>query len=148
MSSLTILQLAQSESDNVVQNGVYTTTLDTPVLLEDGDIVQCKSVYLDTVIAGAGVIPITSPVNATLSVAKYIQNYALDQDYDYAVGGPAPLRIYEKDAPANTRTVDNQGDNQLWWLSEVASSDEEYFQISGFNLLLKTYKTTAYILKQ
>lgn len=143
MSSLTILQLSQTESDDVTQNGVFTTVLDTPVLLEEGDVVQVKSVYLDTVIAGAGTIPITAPINATLSVAKYIQNYSLDQDYTYAVGGAAPLRIYEKDAPTNTRTVDNQGDNQLWWLSEVASSDEEYFEISGFNLLLKDYKTTV-----
>ena len=92
MSSLTILQLSQSESDDVTQNGVFTTVLDTPVLLEEGDVVQVKSVYLDTVIAGAGTIPVTAPINATLSVAKYIQNYALDQDYDYAVGGTSTIK--------------------------------------------------------
>ena len=120
MSSTIILQLSQTEADaeQVTQNGVFTTSLDTPVLLEEGDVVQVKSVYLDTVIAGAGAIPVTSPINATLSVAKYIQNYSIDQTYEFAVGGKAPLRVYSKNAPTVGRTNYEAGDNQLWWLSE------------------------------
>ena len=42
MSSTTILQLRQQESTNVTQNGVFQATLDHPIQLEEGDVVQVK----------------------------------------------------------------------------------------------------------
>ena len=48
MSTTTILQLRQQESSDVTQNGVFQATLDHPIQLDAGDIVQVKAVYLDT----------------------------------------------------------------------------------------------------
>jgi len=112
--STTILQLRQQESTDVVQNGVYQTTLNHPIELEEGDVVQVKAVYLDTV---ADVIELTEDEEVTMEAMIYVQNYNLDQKYPYKVGGSANLRVYQGD-PA-LRTPDERGDNQLWFMSQA-----------------------------
>ena len=114
MSSTTILQLRQQESSDVLQNGVFQATLDHPIQLEEGDIVQVKAVYLDTV---ADVIELTEDEEITMSALIYVQNYNLDQQHIYDVGGAGNLRKYQNDA--TLRTVGNKGDNQLWFLSSA-----------------------------
>ena len=50
MSKSTIIELRQLDSSDVVQNGVYSSTLDpnSAILLEEGDQVNVKAIYLDT----------------------------------------------------------------------------------------------------
>jgi len=134
MSKSTIIQLAQQESDNVTQNGVYEITLDTPQMVSDGDIVQVKSAYLDTVTAGTGYIHLEEQVDCTLICAQYIQNYALDQQYDDIVGlrPTFDLRQYKN----VIEPPENAGDNNLWWLASAAPivAGTTYWNISGFNV--------------
>ena len=112
MSTTTILQLRQQESSDVTQNGVFQATLDHPIQLDAGDVVQVKAVYLDTV---ADVIELTEDEEITMSALIYLQNYNLDQTYPYAEGAAGNLRRYQNDA--TLRTPFNKGDNQLWFLS-------------------------------
>ena len=114
MSSSTILQLRQQESSDVTQNGVWRATIDHPIQLEEGDVVQVKSVYLDTV---SDVIEVSEDTSVTMEAVMYLQNYNLDQRYPYVIGGDAPLRIYQDDA--TFRSVGEKGDNHLWFLSSA-----------------------------
>tara|TARA_R110000803_G_scaffold101523_3_gene169428 strand:+ start:172 stop:2148 length:1977 start_codon:yes stop_codon:yes gene_type:complete len=119
MSESTVLQLRQQESTNVMQNGVWETTLDHPVELEAGDQVSVKAVYLDTV---TDVIDLAEDTPVTMEAAMYIQNGTLDQQYPFGgkitdPGVPSPLRIYHGDI--TKRTPNEAGDNHLWWLSTV-----------------------------
>jgi len=114
MSSSTILQLRQQESSSVVQNGVWTSTLDHGVELEEGDVVQVKSVYLDTV---ADTIDLTEDEEITMEALIYIQNYNLDQKYPFKPSGIADMKTYQADA--TFRTEGEKGDNQLWFLSSA-----------------------------
>ena len=117
-STTTILQLRQQESSNVTQNGVYETTLDHPIQLEEGDVVQVKAVYLDTV---ADVIELTEDEEITMEAMIYVQNYKLDQKFlylkDSAEGTLGNLKLYPQVAGNALRTEDELGDNQLWFLS-------------------------------
>jgi len=113
MSSSTILQLRQQESSDVLQNGVWTSTLDHPVELEEGDVVQVKSVYLDTV---ADTIELTEDEEITMEALIYIQNYNLDQEYPFPSGSTL-MKTYQADA--TLRTEGNKGDNHLWFLSSA-----------------------------
>ena len=62
MSKTTILELRQLESqqdtpilpDGTFQNGLWTNTLDIPIMIEQGDQIQVKSVYCDTAAAASG----------------------------------------------------------------------------------------------
>lgn len=119
MSSTTILQLRQQESSAVTQNGVFEVTLDHPIELDEGDVVQVKAVYLDTV---ADVIELTEDEEITMTAMIYVQNYNLDQTYPFSEsGGTAPLRIYQDDA--TIRTPFEKGDNHLWFLSTAHTND-------------------------
>ena len=131
MSSITVLQLSQQESEDVTQNGVFRIELDTPQLITEGSIVSVKSVFLDTTAAGAGVITLDKDVDCELQCAMYIQNYALDQKADYAAGENS-LRLYPNNV---NRPPDEVGDNNLWWLSEATEQAGEYWEISGFNVI-------------
>ena len=82
MSKSIILELRQEDSnikplllDGKTQNGDYEVNLDNPVLLEDGDQVQVKSVYLDTAQSGSGTIHLQNDTACTLTCAYYQQNY-------------------------------------------------------------------------
>ena len=75
MSNTTIIELRQADSNYGLiplanggnQNGVWRTTLDTPVIIEEGDQVQIKSVYLDTSASGSGYIQLENPVDITMT---------------------------------------------------------------------------------
>jgi len=130
MSSTTVLQLSQAFSDDVSQNGVYHVKLDTPQELSAGDVVSVKSVYLDTSAVGSGTINLENDVPVTLEIAMYVQNYNIDQQFEFNSGN-ADLKLY----PNNVRTVDELGDNNLWWLSEAVELTEDYWEVSGFDVI-------------
>ena len=48
MSSSTIIKLRQNEASYVEQNGSFKTTLNNPITIEKGDIIQFKNCFLDT----------------------------------------------------------------------------------------------------
>ena len=81
MSKSTIIELRQLDSSDVVQNGVYSSTLDpnSAILLEEGDQVNVKAIYLDTAESSAGFIHLENDVQVEMELAMYIQNYNKDQ---------------------------------------------------------------------
>ena len=116
MSKSTIIELRQLDSSDVVQNGVYSSTLDpnSAILLEEGDQVNVKAIYLDTAESSAGFIHLENDVAVEMELAMYIQNYNKDQTFTTAAGASANLRTYGN----SNRTNLDKGDNQLWWLAE------------------------------
>ena len=163
MSKSIILELRQEEStiqpllvNGETQNGDYEIVLDNAVMLEEGDQVSLKAVYLDTAQAGSGTLHIQNDMPTVFTVALYQQNYNLDQAFDFK--GPAvtdplfpageqPLREYTG-INFNTQsnpTTDFKGDNNKWWLSSRSNktAGEEYFQIT--NVIVKPIiKTQGY----
>ena len=132
MSTSTILSLRQQESSDVTTNGVWSSTLDHPVTLEAGDVVQVKSVYLDTV---SDTIVLATDTVITMEALIYMQNYKLDQQYYYyKTKADAVMKIYQN-TPA-LRTPNNKGDNQNYFLSsahEVVGNTN--WSVIGFNVI-------------
>jgi len=129
MSSSTIIELRQLDSSDVSQNGVFTTILDpnSAVMLEEGDQVNVKAIYLDTAESSAGFIHLENDVECRLDVAMYIQNYEHDQTFANAAGNSVNLRQYPNvggtpEDPTGGRTVENRGDNQIWWLASHSNN--------------------------
>lgn len=114
----TVLQLRQQESTDVTVNGVWKSTLDYPVELNEGDMVSVKSVYLDTVV---DVIEISEDTSVTMEAVMWIQNYRLDQEYVFkgdTFNAGSWLKLYQGDTNGTVnRTPNNQGDNQRWFAS-------------------------------
>ncbi len=133
MSDTTVIQLRQQEADYVDQNGIYRINLQNPVQVEEGDVVQVKSVFLDTTAEGAGVIEIEEDTSCDIECLLYIQNYNKDQTFEDSTGASKNLRVYSNDS--GLRSVDEQGDNQKYFLSEVQLGTGDGFRITGFNVI-------------
>jgi len=120
MSQSTIIELRQLNSDNVDRNGVYSTTLDpnSAVLLEEGDQVNIKAIYLDTAESSAGFIHLDEDLECELEMGLYIQNYNKDQLFVKSNGSSENLRQY----PNAGRTLNERGDNDIWWLAEHSNN--------------------------
>ena len=123
MSEEITICLRQEDSVQVDQNGVFTSTLATPVELNPGDEVSIKSVFLDT----TDVIDIPAGgTDVSLSGMKYFVNYNINQEYKYRVGnaivpagGEAPLQT------SNGAVVVGEnkgGDNTKYWLADALTS--------------------------
>ena len=119
MSNSTIIELRQLEASNVERNGVFRSRLSNPVLLEEGDEVNIKAVYLDTSESAAGLIHLQNEVDVSMEMAKYIQNYNLDQQFTNKNGAITNLRNYPN---PNVRTPSEGGDNAIWWLAETSTN--------------------------
>jgi len=138
MSTTTILQLRQQEANYVDSNGIYRVNLENPVTVEEGDIVQVKSVFLDTTAEGAGVIEIEDDTPCSIECMLYLTNYDKDQTYVGVTVPPvAPatfqnLRVYNN--TPTTRSVGERGDNQKYFLAEVEASTQDAFRITGFDV--------------
>ena len=111
------LQLRQAESNDVQQNGVYSTTLAHPIELRPGDEVSVKSVFLDT----TDVISIpTEGLDVSLTGCKYLVNYNINQSFAYR-SGTAFLSSYGA-VPDDTGPTPTTGDNELYWLADAMAS--------------------------
>ena len=133
MSDTTVIQLRQQEADYVDQNGIYKINLQNPVTVSDRDLVQVKSVFLDTTAEGAGVIEIEEDTDCDIECLLYITNFNKDQQFTDKNGATQNLRVYSNDS--GLRTVDEQGDNQKYFLAEVESGAGDGFRVSGFNVI-------------
>lgn len=118
MSETTILELRQKDSSDVERNGIYKTTLSSAVQIEEGDQVNVKAIYLDTSESSAGLIHLEDPVNIDMEMCMYLQNYNQDQQYVTNVSNtPTSLRFYPNIPVLDSRTIQEKGDNAIWWLS-------------------------------
>jgi hypothetical protein len=104
-SKSTIIKLQQNESySNINNNGSYDVMLNKSLILEDGDVVQLKSVFLDTTASSSGKIQLDNDIPVSISVAKYLQNFNKDQ----------VLKTY---TPA--RAGDAKVDNKLYFVCDT-----------------------------
>ena len=155
MSSTTILELRQEDAfsglqplpNGEFQNGVWETTLDVPIQLNEGDQVQVKSVYLDTSIGQSGYISVPSDINVRMSAAMYITNYEKDQEVLFREPGasasppaePASrqLRLYPLGVgKTNPLPHHNLGDNNKWFLSTLTTSNADTFRLPKMTMIL------------
>tara|TARA_R110002074_G_scaffold58331_1_gene142981 strand:- start:696 stop:2822 length:2127 start_codon:yes stop_codon:yes gene_type:complete len=147
ISNSTIIQLRQAEAVNIpqladgtLQNGVFKSILDRPLMVENGDQITIKSVYLDTAEAGAGLIHVQEDIDSTFTIAMYIQNANKDQNYDWQqAGSPAEpmLRVYTQSATSTITNSDPgafRGDNNLWWLAEASLATGINWKVTGVNI--------------
>ena len=146
ITNSTIIQLRQAEAvsipqlaDGTLQNGVFKSILDRPLIVENGDQITIKSVYLDTAEAGAGLIHVQEDIDATFTIAMYIQNANKDQDYDWQGAAPVEpmLRVYTQAATSaitNSSPGEFRGDNNLWWLAEASVPAGIIWKIDGVNI--------------
>jgi len=134
MSNSTIIELRQLDSSDVQRNGFFSTTLDSPVLLEENDQVIIKAVYLDTSESAAGLIHLENDVDVNMEMAKYIQNYNLDQTFVSRVGATTNLREYPN---PGVRTPTEGGDNAIWWLADASTNTSTTsWSVTKFNFNL------------
>ena len=148
VSSSTIIELRQAQatsvkqkSDGTDQNGVWKSTIDRAIEIEDGDQVTIKAVYLDTSASSSGEIHVQSDIDASITCAMYLQNYNVDQNYTW-VQDPAPagdltnkLRIWPQNDTAAVVNQAFRGDNQLYWLSQASESPGgTNWSITGVNI--------------
>ena len=159
MSSSIILELRQQDSfsghiptsNGNFQNGVWETTLDIPILLEEGDQVQVKSVYLDTSIGQDGYISVPTDIPVKMTCAMYLTNYELDQQETFSDGGLKNLKIYPLGVGAtgvtsHARPFAELGDNNKWFLSTLVETQTPSFRIPTLFLTLPHLpKSTANI---
>ncbi len=136
MSETITLQLRQQESQNVLQNGVYSTTLAHPVELRPGDEVSIKSVFLDT----TDVITIpTEGLEVSLTCLKYLVNYNINQQYAYQTGGPIVADLFKYGSPGAGGVAPATGDNELYWLADAFSTaNHSPYYIQNCNVYPKT----------
>lgn len=131
--STTVIQLRQQEADIVDANGIYKCNLKNPLTISKNDVVQVKSVFLDTTAEGAGIIEIEEDTDCNIECLLYITNYNKDQQFTDKNGATQNLRVYDNDA--GLRTVDEQGNNQKYFLAEVESGSGDGFRVTGFNVI-------------
>ena len=151
MAETTLIELRQEDgqglftnADGTVQNGLWETVLDSSnqVMLEEGDQVQVKGVWLDTSAAASGFIEVSDDTAVTMTAAMYLQNYNKDQAYNWAQTAPDPvpadwyyLRRYPNgNRPFETSTLTGRGDNNPWFLAEVNTSGAETWRINTIEL--------------
>jgi hypothetical protein len=92
--TLTILELKQSKSGVVVNNGDYEVKLTAPVAIEQGDQIAIKNVFIDTTSNTANSIAITNDTIMTFNANIYAVNWKAS-DKTYYKGVAPPLNIVD-----------------------------------------------------
>lgn len=78
MDELITLELKQTNSANVVNNGDYTTILTTPVEINEGDEINISKVFIDSVNETQSSVVIPEDLNFTFSANIYNVNWNTD----------------------------------------------------------------------
>jgi len=79
-----ILELSQEKSTNVRANADWTTNLsDQDILLEEGDQLSIKNVFLDTVSSSSGKVKIVEPLTLNVGVIQYMTCWQTNSDFVY-----------------------------------------------------------------
>lgn len=89
-----ILELSQQKSENVRENGDWVTNLsDKNIIIENGDEVSVKNVFLDTVSQSNGKVNINEDLTLTVGVNQYLTNWndpSADFIHDPVVASSVP----------------------------------------------------------
>ena len=87
-----VIELAQEKSTNIRNDGDWSTDLSNKnILLEEGDQLSSKNVFLDTVSTSDGKVKIDQDLTLTVGVCQYITSWITNSDYVYdPAGSPVP----------------------------------------------------------
>jgi len=77
MSSNTIIELRQADAENVVANGDYECILAKPIIINDGDVVQMKAAFVDTVKSNENLIILNDDITLNIANGIYITDWLL-----------------------------------------------------------------------
>lgn len=117
------LQLRQEDASDITQNGVFSTTLNRPIILEEGDEVSIKSATLN-VIGDTIQIP-DGGLDISLTGLKYLVNYNINRNMKYAAHNTvfpnsiSPLMSYTNFVGTTPPGSAATGDNALYWLANA-----------------------------
>ena len=81
MNNTKIIRLREQEASVNNENGDYKVVLDRPLYMSDGDVLQVKSCFLDTMVAGGNLIELDDPVDIELDILRYFVNDDADQTF-------------------------------------------------------------------
>ena len=116
MSETTIIKLRQNEASFVEQNGSFRTTLNNPVEVSKGDIIQFKNCFLDT---STDIIKLDQDKDIKISGVRYITNNKVDNLDGRFQGSTPGAKIYE---PAASYTGAGNGDGKKYFESITATA--------------------------
>ena len=131
------LQLRQTDASDITQNGVFSTTLNRPIVLEEGDEVSIKSATLN-VIGDTIHIP-DGGLDISLVGLKYLVNYNINRFMKYAAhnsvfpGTVSPLLQYTNFVGTTPPGSAETGDNALYWLANAhknTNAHTPYFMVN------------------
>jgi hypothetical protein len=92
MDELITLELKQSNSNNVIKNGDYTTILGNQVNMNDGDMISVSKVFIDSSDETQVSITVPEDLNFTFNAVLYNVNWTSDQKtYINEVPSAGPL---------------------------------------------------------
>lgn len=131
--SQTIIQLSEKNSisnqNNLTPNGDFEITLRDKVEVREGDRVDLKSVFIDSVQASEGKITIEEDVNGYVEVVPYIYNWnSTDKDYNNNGVGDAT-------------TLENQPDGKHYFASEKVAVKDANLRKYNSIALCRMFKT-------
>lgn len=116
MSSSTIIKLRQKDASFVEQNGSFKTTLNNPLTINQGDVVQFKNCFLDT---STDIIKIDSPIDIVIGGVRYITNTKEDNVVNRFDGAAGGSKFYE---PQAAYTGAGVGDGLKYFESVTATA--------------------------
>ena len=139
MNKSTIIKLREIEADREANNlnGNYTIKMSQNVLLEEGDQVSVKSVFLDT--RAETVVSVPEPITVEMDVAKYMWNYYADSDDTVANPFRPSQAVYSEGAGGEVAAIP---DMRKYWCCRSTSADSQNAFILESTVLvpIKAYK--------
>ena len=139
MSSSTIIKLRQKDASYVEQNGSFKTTLNNPLTINQGDVVQFKNCFLDT---STDIIKVDSPIDIVIGGVRYITNTKEDNlanRFDGAAGGS---KLYEPEA-AYTGLGNGDGLKYFESLTATAQNGDEHALSFSYQLASNSIRMKA-----
>ncbi len=140
MNKSTIIKLREIEADREADqlNGNYTIKMSQNVLLEEGDQVSVKSVFLDT--RAETVVSVPEDIIVEMDVAKYVWNYYVASDATVANPFRELQAAYSKDG-AGTSTPLLADMRKYWCCRLVPATGQGSFILTSTLLKpIKSYK--------
>jgi len=75
MSEITYVELSQSKSSSIYENGDFKVNLDKPIIIENGDQVALYKSFIDTTLQQTEKIKLTDDIQLNLSFIMYARNW-------------------------------------------------------------------------
>ena len=135
-----VIKLREAEG-NSVRNADYKVALDRSLLLEEGDTLAIKSVYLDTIAAGGNAIELNDDTTLSMEVARYFINDNKDQVFP-APNNATRLRKYMI-TPGGNIATDGDGDVYFSCKHAPTPAGTAYLEFVEYKIKTRTTRETV-----